>query len=113
MLTAMMAIWNMQGAAHEIWAVNTDFEYHETQQLETSETAGFARDIEVSEAGTWLLAGRAIATNGPDLASRFAASPADRLVVPVRHSVSQGAPTASATQVRFAASERRTMRNGT
>ena len=34
MLTAMMAIWNMQGASHDIWAVNTDFEYHEEQRLE-------------------------------------------------------------------------------
>ncbi len=34
MLTAMMATWNMQGAAHDIWAVNTDFEYHEEQRLE-------------------------------------------------------------------------------
>jgi hypothetical protein len=33
MLTAMMAIWNMQGASHDIWAVNTDFEYHEEQRL--------------------------------------------------------------------------------
>jgi protoporphyrinogen oxidase len=33
MLTAMMAIWNMQGATHDIWAVNTDFEYHEEQRL--------------------------------------------------------------------------------
>jgi hypothetical protein len=29
MLTAMMSLWNMQGAAHDVWAVNTDFEYHE------------------------------------------------------------------------------------
>jgi protoporphyrinogen oxidase len=34
MLTAMMAVWNMEGAAHDIWAVNTDFEYHEEQRLE-------------------------------------------------------------------------------
>lgn len=34
MLTAMMAIWNMQGATHDVWAVNTDFEYHEEQRLE-------------------------------------------------------------------------------
>ena len=34
MLTAMMAVWNMQGASHDIWAVNTDFEYHEEQRLE-------------------------------------------------------------------------------
>jgi len=33
MLTAMMAVWNMQGATHDIWAVNTDFEYHETQRV--------------------------------------------------------------------------------
>jgi protoporphyrinogen oxidase len=33
MLTAMMTIWNMQGAAHDVWAVNTDFEYHETLRL--------------------------------------------------------------------------------
>jgi protoporphyrinogen oxidase len=36
MLTAMMAIWNMEGATHDIWAVNTDFEYHEEQRLEPS-----------------------------------------------------------------------------
>ena len=34
MLTAMMAVWNMQGASHDIWAVNTDFDYHEEQKLE-------------------------------------------------------------------------------
>ncbi len=33
MLTAMMAVWNMQGATHDIWEVNTDFEYHEEQRL--------------------------------------------------------------------------------
>ncbi|HEX7023987.1 MAG TPA: hypothetical protein VF187_04130, partial [Gemmatimonadales bacterium] len=31
MLTAMMAVWNMQGDAYDLWSVNTDFEYHETQ----------------------------------------------------------------------------------
>jgi protoporphyrinogen oxidase len=34
MLTAMMAVWNMRGATHDIWEVNTDFEYHEEQRLE-------------------------------------------------------------------------------
>ncbi len=34
MLTAMMAVWNMLGASHDIWAVNTDFEYHEEQKIE-------------------------------------------------------------------------------
>ncbi len=33
MLTAMMAVENMQGAAHDIWEVNTDYEYHEEQRL--------------------------------------------------------------------------------
>ncbi len=34
MLTAMMAVWNLQGASHDIWSVNTDYEYHEEQKLE-------------------------------------------------------------------------------
>ena len=34
MLTAMLAIENMRGANHDIWAVNTDFEYHEEQKIE-------------------------------------------------------------------------------
>jgi protoporphyrinogen oxidase len=34
MLTAMMVAWNMQGAAHDIWEVNTDYEYHEEQRLD-------------------------------------------------------------------------------
>ena len=39
MLTAMMAVWNMQGASHDIWEVNTDFEYHEEQRLEPPKSA--------------------------------------------------------------------------
>jgi protoporphyrinogen oxidase len=34
MLTAMMAVENMQGAHHDIWSVNTDYEYHEEQKIE-------------------------------------------------------------------------------
>ena len=34
MLTAMMAVWNMEGATHDVWSVNTDFEYHEEQKLD-------------------------------------------------------------------------------
>jgi len=30
----MMALWNMAGASHDLWAVNTDFEYHEEQRLD-------------------------------------------------------------------------------
>jgi protoporphyrinogen oxidase len=33
MLTAMMAVWNVQGESHDVWAVNTDFEYLEEQRL--------------------------------------------------------------------------------
>jgi protoporphyrinogen oxidase len=34
MLTALMAVDNMLGAAHDIWNVNTDFEYHEEQRVD-------------------------------------------------------------------------------
>lgn len=40
MLTAMMAVANMQGASHDIWSVNTDFEYHEEQKIEAPGKAG-------------------------------------------------------------------------
>jgi protoporphyrinogen oxidase len=43
MLTAMMAVWNMHGAAHDIWAVNTDFEYHEEQKLDKGRAVPLAR----------------------------------------------------------------------
>jgi hypothetical protein len=33
MLTAMFAVENMRGP-HDIWEVNTDFEYHEEQRVE-------------------------------------------------------------------------------
>jgi protoporphyrinogen oxidase len=33
MLTAMMAVQNMQGAMHDVWAVNTDGEYHEEMRV--------------------------------------------------------------------------------
>jgi protoporphyrinogen oxidase len=33
MLTAMMAVDNMLGASHDVWAVNTDFDYHEEQKV--------------------------------------------------------------------------------
>jgi len=38
MLTAMFAVENMQGASHDIWSVNTDFEYHEEQRTWSVET---------------------------------------------------------------------------
>ncbi len=39
MLTAMMSVWNMQGASHDVWEVNTDYEYHEEQRLESPKNA--------------------------------------------------------------------------
>jgi len=33
MFTAMMAIANMNGASHDVWSVNTDYEYHEEQKV--------------------------------------------------------------------------------
>jgi protoporphyrinogen oxidase len=40
MYTAMLAVENMNGAAHDIWAVNTDLEYHEEQRLEKPDASG-------------------------------------------------------------------------
>ena len=34
MLTAMMAVENMQGGTWDVWEVNTDYEYHEEQRLD-------------------------------------------------------------------------------
>jgi protoporphyrinogen oxidase len=34
MFTAMLTIENMDGSRHDVWAVNTDFEYHEEQRVE-------------------------------------------------------------------------------
>lgn len=39
MLTAMMAVANMRGAAHDVWAVNTDYEYHEEQRIEAPDAS--------------------------------------------------------------------------
>jgi len=39
MYTAMLAIENMQGAAHDLWEVNTDLEYHEEQRVEGTPSA--------------------------------------------------------------------------
>jgi protoporphyrinogen oxidase len=39
MLTAMFAVENMDGRSHDVWAVNTDFEYHEEQKIEDRQPA--------------------------------------------------------------------------
>jgi hypothetical protein len=38
----MMVVWNMQGARHDVWEVNTDFEYHEEQRLEPQKSPSAA-----------------------------------------------------------------------
>ena len=43
MLTAMMAVVEHAGRLARIWAVNTDFEYHEEQRLD-EQPAAAARD---------------------------------------------------------------------
>ncbi len=40
MYTAMLTVENMMGSDHDIWSVNTDFEYHEEQRVDES-----ARDL--------------------------------------------------------------------
>jgi protoporphyrinogen oxidase len=42
MLTAMMTVDNMLGASHDVWAVNTDFDYHEEQKVDSANAAGSA-----------------------------------------------------------------------
>ena len=38
MYTAMLAVENVGGATHDIWSVNTDYEYHEEQRVERLKT---------------------------------------------------------------------------
>jgi len=42
MLTAMMTVENMQGATHDVWSVNTDFDYHEEQKVDPADEAAAA-----------------------------------------------------------------------
>jgi len=43
MLTAMMTLSNMRGASHDVWAVNTDFDYHEEQKIAPAAREGSRR----------------------------------------------------------------------
>ena len=36
MYTAMLAVENLNGARHDVWSVNTDYEYHEEQRIDTT-----------------------------------------------------------------------------
>jgi protoporphyrinogen oxidase len=42
MYTAMLAVENMEGAQNDLWAVNTDLEYHEEQRVNTPASPGAA-----------------------------------------------------------------------
>jgi hypothetical protein len=37
MYTAMLAVDNLEGASHDLWAVNSDLDYHEEQRITTQE----------------------------------------------------------------------------
>jgi protoporphyrinogen oxidase len=45
MLTAMLALENMRGAAHDLWEVNTDYEYHEQQRVPVRAVRGTQRGV--------------------------------------------------------------------
>ncbi|MGH7476611.1 MAG: NAD(P)/FAD-dependent oxidoreductase [Longimicrobiales bacterium] len=45
MLTAMMTVWNMMGAEHDVWEVNTDFEYHEEMRVAAPKQAAPAAQL--------------------------------------------------------------------
>ena len=40
MMTAMLTVENLCGASHDIWAVNVEAEYHETDESSTGSTSG-------------------------------------------------------------------------
>jgi protoporphyrinogen oxidase len=47
MMTAMLTVENLYGASHDIWDVNVEAEYHETDEGESSGTAGTGRDAPI------------------------------------------------------------------
>jgi protoporphyrinogen oxidase len=40
MFTAMLTVDNLRGASHDVWSVNTDFEYHEEVRVNGASAAG-------------------------------------------------------------------------
>jgi protoporphyrinogen oxidase len=46
MLTAMLAVQTMHGAEHDLWAVNTDYEYHEEQRVQPAAAPAGALSLE-------------------------------------------------------------------
>jgi protoporphyrinogen oxidase len=48
MFTAMLTLENMRGATHDVWSVNTDFEYHEEQRVTPEAEAEAASKVRAS-----------------------------------------------------------------
>jgi hypothetical protein len=40
MYAAMLTVGNLQGESHDVWTVNSDFEYHEADRLRPSDVNG-------------------------------------------------------------------------
>jgi protoporphyrinogen oxidase len=59
MLAAMLSVANMQGASHDPWATNTDYEYHEEQRLEPTGQRGPATSRRPENAGQGVESARA------------------------------------------------------
>ena len=47
MMTAMLTVENLYGASHDIWEVNVEAEYHETDETSSSGTGGTGRDAPI------------------------------------------------------------------
>jgi protoporphyrinogen oxidase len=50
MYAAMLTVANMRGESHDVWSVNTDFEYHEAGRLRQSPPMPHVRPVPVSQA---------------------------------------------------------------
>jgi protoporphyrinogen oxidase len=66
MYTAMLTVENLHGAGHDVWEVNTDFDYHEEQRTEQGD-AEERPALELSEASAFVEADR---EEGPKSVSR-------------------------------------------
>ena len=46
----MLTLDNLRGATHDVWSVNTDYEYHEEQRLQRDEVAVDDRVVKAESA---------------------------------------------------------------
>jgi hypothetical protein len=49
MVTALLAVQNADGAAHDIWAVNADDEYHEEGTINLSDVSAQLPELEATQ----------------------------------------------------------------